>query len=131
MPEDQPEARHPAGSALLAACLCAVLLTGCAPTVRPVTTVPVAAVAGTATAGTVAAVREVDIAPGAGSRAGVDAVLAALGQPASPGNVSLQEIVIDQPDGAAVSLAGAYPGFTAGARVTIVEGQATTLAHGD
>lgn len=113
--------------------LLALSLAGCAAGGRQAAVVaaaPASSAASPDTRGTVAAVREVDSANGDGSRAGINAVLAALGQPVASGPVALQEIVIEQPDGSAVSLGGRYPGFAVGNRITVSAGQGTTLLHG-
>ena len=110
-----------------------LVLAGCAAGGRQapvVAAAPISSAAGPNQLGTVVAVREVDSASGDGSRAGINAVLAALGQPVMNGPVALQEIVVTQPDGSPVSLGGPYSGFAIGNRVTISAGESTNLLHG-
>jgi hypothetical protein len=110
-----------------------LMLAGCAAGGRQtpvIAAAPASSAASPEELGTVAAVREVDSASGDGSRAGIDAVLAALGQPVANGPVGSMEIVVIQPDGSAVSLGGPYPGFAVGNRVTISAGESTALLHG-
>ena len=96
------------------------ILAGCAnSTVRPL---PVAASAPVVIEGrpaVVAAIREVDISPGDGSLAGVNAVLAALSQSAANGHISATEVVVSQPGNIPASVGGPYTNLAAGQHITI------------
>jgi hypothetical protein len=77
---------------------------------------------------TIVDVRQVDLSGPANGRPSVDAVLAALQQPASSGNIAAQEVVMLRDDGTGTSLVQRPPGnFQLGEHVAIVENGTTTL----
>jgi hypothetical protein len=78
---------------------------------------------------TIVDVRQIDISGPANGRASVDAVLAALQQPPSSGNIAAQEVVMLRDDGTGTSLVERPPGnFQVGQHVAIIENGATLLA---
>ncbi len=88
---------------------------------------PVPPVAGKMLYGTVAAIRPVDIASAQDAQAaGINAVLAALQQPALTPPVTAQEVVIRTDDGGAVSIISAVP-HSPGQKVGILQGTPTSL----
>ena len=113
-------------------CLLLALLTGCAGgTEHPA---PVAAPATSVIEGrpaVVVAVRNVDVGAGDGSLNGVDAVLAALSQPAASGHVTAQEVVVTQPGGGAASVGGDYAGLVAGQDIFILDSGGGTVLRGE
>ncbi len=82
--------------------------------------------------GVVVAVRAVDMAPQDSGRAGVNAVLAALGQSAPAGAIAAQEVVVRRDDGSATTVvepAGAGESFAVGDDVDVADGPLAALVH--
>ena len=113
-------------------CLLLALLAGCAGnTGRPAPVATPATVVSLGRPAVVVAIRTVDIGPGDGSLAGVDAVLAAISQPAASGHVTAQEVVVTQPGSGAASIGGAYAGLAAGQDVMISDDGGGKVLRGE
>ena len=111
---------------------CLALLTGCAGgAARPPPIATPARLVSVGRPAVVVAIRAVDIGPGDGSLAGVNAVLAALSQPAVSSRITVQEVVVSQPVNTPASIGGTYAGFTAGQDVTISNIGGRTVLRGD
>jgi len=103
-------------------------LAACAPAPLP-PRAPVTAPVGQMTLGRIVAIRSVTIAAGQGD-AGLNAVLAAIGQPAASLPQSGQEFLIKQDDGNTVAVAAPNAaGFAVGDEVGIVAADQTILIH--
>jgi hypothetical protein len=104
-----------------------ILLAGCAAP-RTLPPAPPAAPQAELHRTTIVDVRQIDISGATNGRAGVDAVLAALQQPASSGDIVAQEVVMLRDDGTGTSLVERPPGnFQVGEHVAIIENGATML----
>lgn len=113
---------------MLMSLVSAAPLAACAPKTLP-PQAPPAAPAGQMTLGRIVAIRTVTVAPGQGD-AGLNAVLAALGQPAANLPQTGQEFVIRQDDGTTVAVAQPNAaGFAVGDEVGIIAADQTTLIH--
>ena len=117
-------------SILVAALIC---LSGCAPhgTTSTAAAAPAIPLPGVFFKGQVVAIRPVDLTPQSGSKAGVDAVLAAVqvAAPAAPGTT--QEIVVVRADGSPASLVGNQPGLRIGEPVAVIQTAAATMIDHD
>jgi hypothetical protein len=110
-----------------AAPLLLAALAGCAAP-RALPSAPPAAPQAELQRSTIMDVRQIDISGAANGRAGVDAVLAALQQPPSSGNIVAQEAVMLRDDGTPATLVERPPGnFQAGQHVSIIENGTTML----
>ncbi|MDE8345647.1 MAG: hypothetical protein POH28_05650 [Acidocella sp.] len=103
-----------------------LMLSGCAGHTLPLPTAQSSGLTGPMVTARVSAVRMVSLAPG---NDGLDAVLAALGQPPPAAPVTGQDVVMRRADGSAVSLMQpAQPVISTGQNVTIIQA-ATTVLH--
>jgi outer membrane lipoprotein SlyB len=110
----------------------AALLVGCAARPIPPPAAQTYSLPGKYRPGVVVAVRQVDIARADPSRAGVNAVLAALNQGAPAGAIAAQEVVIRRDDGSATTVvepAGTNETFAVGDNVAIADGPLAALVH--
>jgi outer membrane lipoprotein SlyB len=105
-------------------------LAACAPSsTRLPPQAPPAAPVGQMTLGRIVAIRSITVAAGQGD-AGLDAVLAAIGQPAANLPQRGEEFVIRQDDGNTVAVAQSNAaGFAVGDEVGIIAADQTTLIH--